>query len=296
MTAELPLLRATIIGGNGAVGRLLGTQLTSSDNPELALIDCREGTSAIRGAVCITADARHPSAQMREVIAASDLVILATPEDVALESLPSLLPLLRPDALLVDTLSVKSRIAAFFGPETAKCELLGINPMFAPDLGFSGRSVIVVPYAARGRARHFQKLIGAWGATTVTMSAEEHDRACAALQVATHAAILGFALCLKASGYDPATVAAIMSPPHRTLLALTGRILAADPAVYYDIQASNPFASEMRAQLREAQRTLEAGVAAGPEKFARDMNGLREMLALGDVDYAELCARLFDVR
>jgi 4-amino-4-deoxyprephenate dehydrogenase len=296
MTAELPFLRATIIGGNGAVGRLLGAALASSDNPELALIDCREGSSAIRGTICITADARQPSAQMREVIAASDLVILATSEDVALDSLPSLLPLLRSEALLVDTLSVKSRIAALLASETVNCELLGINPMFAPDLGFSGRSVIVVPYAAKGRARHFQKLLSTWRATTVSMSAEEHDRACAALQVATHAAILGFAFALKASGYDPATVAAIMPPPHRTLLALTGRILAADPAVYHDIQASNPFAAEMRARLREAQATLEASVAAGPAQFARDMSGLREMLAHGDVDYAELCARLFEVR
>jgi prephenate dehydrogenase len=233
---------------------------------------------------------------MREAIAASDLVILATPEDVALESLPSLLPLLRSDALLVDTLSVKSRIAAFLASETANCELLGINPMFAPDLGFGGRGVIVVPYAARGRARRFQTLLGNWGATTVSMSAEDHDRACAALQVATHAAILGFAFCLKATGYDPASVAAIMSPPHRTLLALTGRIRAADPGVYYAIQASNPFAPGMRTQLLEAQRTLEASVAAGPENFARSIEGLREMLALGDVDYAELCARLFEVR
>jgi len=296
MSPGSPFLRAVIVGGNGAVGQMLFAALSGSGVQSVTLIDRRFTDRAAVGADCIVADILRADVATLDVIGASDITILALPEEPAVDALDLLLPRLSATALLVDTLSVKSRYAQRLAEIGTECELLGINPMFAPDLGFYGRSAIVVAYAARMRAQQFQDLLAAWGTTVVRLSVEQHDRACAALQVATHAAVLGFALALRASGYDTRSLEPIMPPPHRTLLALTGRILAADPAVYHDIQAANPYASEMRSRLREAQQKLEASIAAGPEEFANTVDELREMLTQGDVDYAALCARLFAVR
>ena len=165
--------------------------------------------------------------------------------------------------------------------------------MFAPSLGFAGRSVVAVSYAAGQRAEAFLDFIRGQRSNVVRLSAEEHDRACAALQVAKHAAVLSFGMALRAANYDLAAAARIAPPQHRTLLA---RIVSGDPEVYRDIQVANPFAAGMRAQLVAAHRHLDDVVGdENAESFNRLIVDLRSIFADSDVDYARLCARLFDV-
>ncbi len=134
------------------------------------------------------------------------------------------------------------------------------------------------------------------GSDVVRLSAGEHDRACAALQVATHAAVLGFGIALRAAHYDLTAAAKIAPPPHRTLLALLARIVSGDPEVYRDIQVANPFAAEMRAQLVAAHRHLDDVVGEeNTESFNRLIVDLRSIFADSKTDYAQLCARLFEV-
>ncbi len=56
-------------------------------------------------------DICNPDHQTLQLIESVDLVILATPEEVAIAGLRALLPRMKPGSLLVDTLSVKSRFA-----------------------------------------------------------------------------------------------------------------------------------------------------------------------------------------
>jgi prephenate dehydrogenase len=284
-----------VIVGGGAVGRLLAASLLAAGTRGVLLVDPR-ALQPPDGALAVVDDICRPSPRTLQAIEASDLVVLATPEPVALEAVGVLLPRMRTGGLLVDTLSVKSRFAAALAGRATRAELLGINPMFAPSLGFAGRSVVAVPYAAGQSADAFIDFISAQGSTVVRLSAEQHDRVCAALQVATHAAVLGFGLALQASGHDVATAQQIAPPPHRALLALVARILAADPEVYRDIQAANPFAAEMRARLVEAHHRLGEVVATDdPHQFAAMVAQLRSMFAGAETDYARYCGRLFEV-
>jgi prephenate dehydrogenase len=300
VSGTFPFSSAVVVGGGGAVGGLFARLLLEGGAGSVALVDLRAPACPPPHPVAIEDDVTRPSGATLDRVGSCDLLVLATPEEVALQAVDALLPRMMRGALLVDTLSVKSRIARALGAApgaSAGPELLGVNPMFAPGLGFAGRSVIAVAYAGGGpRATAFLDLVARQGAEVTRLSAEEHDRACAALQVATHAAVLTFGMALGASGYDVARAERIMPPPHRTMLALLGRILAGEPEVYRDVQAANPYAAEMRARLRDAHERLDAIVRAGrAEPFGQLVDELRGVFSGAGVDYARLATHLFEL-
>ncbi|MGB7738336.1 MAG: prephenate dehydrogenase/arogenate dehydrogenase family protein [Steroidobacteraceae bacterium] len=296
MTSIQAITSAVVIGGSGAVGALLVERLTVAAGVSAVHVVDRRSPKALPQVTWLQDDICNPNHQTLRLIESVDLVILATPEEVAIAGLRAILPRMKHGSLLVDTLSVKSRFAQALEGVGTQAELLGINPMFAPSLGFAGRSVVAVPYAAGQRAEAFLEFIRSQGSDVLRLSADEHDRACAALQVATHAAVLSFGIALRAANYDLTAAARIAPPPHRTLLALLARIVSGDPEVYRDIQVANPFAAEMRARLVAAHRHLEDVVGVGDtESFNRLIVDLRSIFADSDADYAQLCARLFEV-
>jgi prephenate dehydrogenase len=99
------------------------------------------------------------------------------------------------------------------------------------------------------------------------LTAEQHDRLTASVQVATHAAILAFGLTLQRLGYDRKLASSVTTPPHTTMLNLLARIANGAPEVYWDIQSVHPHASEVRAAmldcLTEISRIVENDDFAG---------------------------------
>ena len=74
----------------------------------------------------------------------SDCVCLCLPERVTLDAVNSVLPQLSEGNLWVDTLSVKSEIARALHPYADRNELLSLNPMFSPALGWAQNAVAAV--------------------------------------------------------------------------------------------------------------------------------------------------------
>lgn len=220
------------------------------------------------------------------VLSSAGMVMLALPEDVALALLPEVAAVLAPGALLIDTLSVKGTVCArleeLCGERDAagsEIECLSINPMFAPSLGFAGQCVAVVPIRSEARAAAFLAAMETWGARNERLDATAHDEATAAMQVATHAAILAFGASLRASSYDVRSVMAFAPPPHRALMALLARICAGEPEVYRDIQASNTLASATRQRLGDGIEALDRCIAThDPAAFEAFITELRQCL------------------
>jgi len=285
-----------VVGGSGAVGSLFLDMLACGTARSLTVVDRRPPPQAPPSATIVLDDVTRASGRTRDLVASCDLLILATPESVAIDAARALLPMMKAGSLVVDTLSVKCRYAHAVAATATASELLGVNPMFAPSLGFPGRSVVAVPYRSAYLAEAFIAFVAAQGAQVVRLDAEGHDRACAAIQAATHASVLCFGMALAAGSYDLGAAERIMSPPHRTMLALLGRIVSADPEVYRDIQAANPYAAQARAGLVDAHRRFEQLIGSGDsEAFHRLVTELRSLLASGDTDYAALCAQLFEI-
>ena len=280
-----------LIGGSGDVGRMLATWLRADGNT-VRTIDIRftdrSDSDQMKG------DVTDPTPEMRAVVQNADAVILAIPESVALESIPFVVAELREHALLVDTLSVKSRFDAALRESALRGGAVGINPMFAPSLGPEGRPVAAVTYRDGAGVEWFLSTLSGWGSSVVRLDAEQHDRLTAATQALTHAGILAFGLALAELGVDGAELTAVGTPPHLVSLALLARVGGGVPEVYHDIQAGNPFAGDARRALAAALTTLTDTVEQGSDDdFAALMSRATSPLGNRSEPLARLCADLF---
>jgi prephenate dehydrogenase len=269
-------------------------ELLRSSGAEVRIVDpaadAADGNS-LRGDV--TAIDEPLAAELRD----ADAVLLAVPEPVALSSVGAIGKLLRPGALLVDTLTVKSRIAQASRELSPDVEMVSVNPMFAPSLGMAGRPVAAVLLRTGPRSEELLRLMGSWGGRVVRMTADEHDRTTAAAQVLTHAAVLGFGLALPEIGVGIAELSAIAPPPHATLLALLSRISSGTPEVYWDAQEANPHGQEARSALAHGVRRLAELIESGDqEAFATALAQLSALYGDRLDHYRNLCADLFEVQ
>jgi prephenate dehydrogenase len=240
-------------------------------------------------------DITVPSGAVAEHVAQADLVLLAVPERVALAAVAPLAARMRPGTLLADTLSVKGRIAALVRSEPRHVEAVSLNPMFAPSLGMKGRPIAVVTLIDGPRARALRELLAVWGARVVPIEAADHDRVTAAIQVATHGALLGFGFALQDLGVTTEELCGLAPPPHLTMLGMLARIVSGVPEVYWDIQASNPEAPFARKALQRGIERLAAVMENGCEAdFAALFAKVKDFLSPYDADLADVCTKVFN--
>lgn len=283
---------SVIIGGNGAVGRLFGAMLSGTGPVTLA--DLRHA-SPLPGTESITADVRHPDKRLREVLAMADIVFLALPEPVAVAAAGPVASHMRQGALLVETLSVKTRIGKVLEGISRQHDLeaLGVDPMFAPELGLPGRPVIVVELRGGPQCRRMEALIEHGGGRLIAMSPQAHDQLTAALQVATHASILAFGQALRALDADVNVLVDTAPPPHLNMLALLARVLSMPREVYWDIQVSHPCGERTRQALSDALAYLDDAATAHPEKLDSMFDQLTDWLGPRRESLASECAAIF---
>jgi prephenate dehydrogenase len=281
--------RCVVAGGAGAVGALVSDLLTAA-GVHVVTVDNAAGPDRVVG------DVTAVDAVLAAELAAADVVVLAVPEPVALAALGPVTAALAPGALLVDTLSVKSRYAAAASAVRSDVELLSLNPMFAPSLGFPGRPVAAVALRSGPRGAEFLRLLTTAGARTVTVTADRHDRLAAATQALTHAAVLSFGAALAELDVTADELAALAPPPHATLLALLARIAAGTPEVYWDVQSANPFAETARAALTAGAAAVDLAVDKGEAQFTDLLTTMRSVLGGQLPTYSAHCARMFAER
>jgi prephenate dehydrogenase len=239
------------------------------------------------------ADIRASSPEVLDALSSADVVVLATPEPVAVDAVPAVAAAMREDALLVETLSVKTPIAAAIG--ATGVQAVGLNPMFAPSLGMAGRPVGVVVHRDGPLVATLLEIVSDAGGRLVPVDADEHDRLTAAAQVLTHAAVLAFGLALGEFNVDMIKLSSIAPPPHALMLAMLARISSGTPEVYWDIQKTNPSAPQARAALGRAVRLLtEATEDGGAADFAALLQRSRDILGPRLPVYRKLCAQTFD--
>lgn len=287
-----------VAGGAGAVGSMFA-KLWADDGAAVTLADPATDPAD---------DIRAPGERLRTDLAYADVVVLAVPESVALAALDTVIPLLRPDAVLVETLSVKSRFAAAVAATTAPRQVIGVNPMFAPALGLPGRAAIAVIHRGGPGADDVVTRLRAWGAHVDVMTADRHDRLCAAMQALTHAVVLSFGLALGELALGELALGELAlgelgtagaptesaPPPYTVLTSLLARITLGTPEVYHDVQSANPYAAQARSALARAVTRVERAATASPVEFAEMLTVAGAPLGDHNTTCAALCARLFE--
>ncbi|CCQ17322.1 Bifunctional chorismate mutase/ prephenate dehydrogenase [Rhodococcus sp. AW25M09] len=280
-----------VVGGSGAVGRMF-VELLRGDGSAVTVVDVRDASSGRTSPVTI-GDITAPDEPIQLLLRQATTVILAVPESVALAAD---LSALGPDALLVETLSVKSGFARHLDATDRLGATVGVNPMFAPSLGMTGRPVAAVVHREGLPVHAFLDSIARWGGRVVLVDAERHDRLAAATQALTHASVLAFGLALAELDLPFVDIDAVAPPPHTTMLAVLARITGGEPEVYWDVQAGNPYASEARAALVRSANTLAETVESGSEaEFGRLLNQAEAALGASGDRYRAVCAEMFGI-
>lgn len=281
-----PFPAATIVG-YGSVGRMFGGLLHES-GCDVARFDLL-ASPGVR-----ECDVRAPSSDLLAAIAHTDLLLLALPEQALADALATLGPELATHALLVETASVKTCLEPIKKKQLVSHEILGVNPMFAPSLGMSGRPVAVSRQHPAAATARFEDMLKAAGAVVVDMSPERHDRIAANTQALAHAAILGFADALRQSGDSLDDMLAVAPPPFRVMTALVARMLGQSPEVYWDIQAGNPHAADARLRLAGGVAQCSAQSAAThAQSFALWLGEISRYYGSRQEDLGDLCAHIF---
>jgi 4-amino-4-deoxyprephenate dehydrogenase len=291
-TAELS--PAVVIGARGSVGQLFVRKLHEHGIAVTGL-DRTESTQAERlPGYHIRTDIHAPNAEAVEAIMAAKLVIVCLPEATALAARPIIGRHMSVGALWADTLSIKSRICADLAANMKQVEVLSLNPMFAPAIGFDGQNIVAVQVYPGAKSARLLELLQTWNATVVSMSAPDHDLLSSAVQAATHAAVLSFGLSLHELDIDMARAWSISTPPFRVLAALLSRIVLSNPEVYWEIQTANPFASYARSDLTTSLSEIESSVRQRDfGRFCKVFRIVREVIGANAGELTAICSRLF---
>lgn len=271
---------AIVVGAAGGMGRMFLDQLAAAGCETI-------GWDISAGDRVMAADLLDLSGDMRRALGAADLVLLAVPDQVACRAAADVARAMAPEAMLVDCTSVKAPYVEAVG-HAGSCGLVSINPLFGPGLAWAGRSIVVTELRAPRFPEKLTGFLEGAGLGIIRLDAERHDRLAAEAQAQLHAAILAFIISASADGmlFD--------TPPNRVMRMLGARILSAEPAVYWEIQTSNPFAGEARRRLIAALQALDETCAAGDDEgFARMLVGARDHLGGDTAELSARCVKLF---
>lgn len=212
--------KVVIIGGQGQLGRLFGNLFSLSGYRVETL-----------------GQADWPCAD--EILHGAGLVMVAVPIDVTCQVIDRLgnLP---ENCLLVDVTSVKSEplahmLAVHQGP------VLGLHPMFGPDVASLAKQVIV---CCQGRdpaaSQWLLDQMTIWGARLQQVEAKAHDEAMTLIQALRHFATFAYGWHLSREQANLDRLLSLSSPIYRLELAMVGRLFAQDPHLYADIILSSP--------------------------------------------------------
>lgn len=268
-----------IVGGRGAMGRLLDDLFTRSGYP-VRILEADD----------------WPDAPAR--LAGAGVVLVSVPIHTTIAVIEQLAPLLAPNVILADITSRKREVtaamlAAHQGPVRA------LHPMFGPTVPSLAKQVVV---DCGGRdldaSNWLLDQIRVWGAKVVPVDPDAHDRAMAVIQALRHFTTFCYGAHLAAEDVDLDTLLAISSPIYRLELAMTGRLFAQDETLYGDIIFGSQHGLELAERyLARLQDTVAVYRAGDREEFQRRFREIRQWFGpLADAFLAESSVLLAQAR
>ncbi|WP_017608951.1 2-dehydropantoate 2-reductase N-terminal domain-containing protein [Nocardiopsis xinjiangensis] len=278
-----------VVIGHGAVGALI-TALMAEAGWSALSVDRADHTRDSAG--ILHGDITAPTPALRDKLARADMVVVAVPEQAAVDGLGTIAEATDPRTTIVETLSHKSGFLDRAEPLLEPRPVLSLNPLFHPSLGWADNTVTASAIRAGNTAERLLTLIEGAGARVHRLRHEEHDHIVTSVQAVTHAALLSFVDAVRRLGLAPADLVACAPPPTRTLLALSARVLTSQAETYWDIQNSGRPGDDARRALAESLQALDVGAGAGDrDGFGERFAGLGTWLGENLDPFADDAAR-----
>jgi chorismate mutase/prephenate dehydrogenase len=232
-----------IVGGGGALGQLLSSFFERSGYPVQVL-------------------EKDDWAQAPAWFANAGLVLMAVPIEHTCAIIRAL-PALPADCILADITSIKrAPLAAML--QTHRGPVVGLHPMFGPDVGNLAKQVVVVCHGRDPqRCQWLLEQFTVWGAVLREEQPERHDRAMVLIQAMRHFSSMVYGIFLQREGADLHELMRLSSPIYRLELAMVGRLFAQNPALYADIILAAEHLPELIGHYRQTLDALLAMVREG---------------------------------
>ena len=247
--------RALVIGGGGKMGHWFAEFLDSQGFAvEIADPNAKPGSF-------------HNRPDWHSAALDHDIIVVATPLG-ATASVLSTLAARQPKGLVFDLASVKTPLVeALKTLNHAGVKVTSLHPMFGPDTQLlSNRHVVFVDVGNREAVNEAQELFRATMAECVVMGLEEHDRLMAFVLGLSHAVNIAFFTALANSGEAAPKLARLSSTTFNAQVTVAERVARESPALYFEIQALNPYSGESLAALLMAVERLRATIRSDDAK------------------------------
>lgn len=175
-----------------------------------------------------------------QVVEQSDVVIFSVPIKDTSAIISSVLPHVREDQLLMDVTSIKQ--PAVEAMLKSPAQVVGLHPMFRPEVSFNGQTVVVCP--SRLTAPHWKNwvvnMLAATGSKIKWSTPAQHDNYMTTVQAIPHLGNLASALLITESGISVSESLDFTSPFYRVMFSLMGRLVSQSPDLYTSIVMENP--------------------------------------------------------
>lgn len=231
--------------GFGSFGRFAASILPQSDDLEIRAYD------------------RDPKPMMNvkleslEAVIDSDIVVLTIPLEAYPEVLPLIAKRVKPETLLIDICSVKTKPEALLTKHLPDHKnVLLTHPLFGPQSASdstTGHKLIITKSEGELATVVLDYAENQLGLTIHQMTAEEHDRLMAQVHVLTFFVARGLSsLDLAASPF--------VTPSYRMITDLVAFDRSHSDELFRTIQQGNPYADEMREHVVKVFSDLEASL------------------------------------
>lgn len=257
-TINPDIQKIVIVGGYGKLGSLFARYLRASGYP-ISILD------------------REDWAVAENILTNTDVVLVSVPINLTLETIERLKPYLTENMLLADLTSVKREPLAKM-LEIHSGAVLGLHPMFGPDIASMAKQVVVrCDGRFPERYEWLLEQIQIWGAKVYQTDATEHDHNMTYIQALRHFSTFANGLHLSKQPVNLANLLALSSPIYRLELAMIGRLFAQDAELYADIIMDKPenlaVIESLKQSYEESLKFFENGDREG---FIKTFNQVRE--------------------
>ncbi len=192
----------------------------------------------------------------KQVIDQAEVVIFASTLRQTPQIIRSIIGHGRKEQLFLDIASVK--VPAVTAMLEGKGQVVGLHPMFGPDVPFAGQTIVVCPARLTDDMwkQWLQNVLVRTRARIKWTTAQNHDKYMEPVQIGPQSSNFVNAMLNMVSGIDISESLAFTSPFYRVMFSLMGRMLSQDPDLYAAILMENPRVPAMLAKRETVERNL----------------------------------------
>jgi chorismate mutase/prephenate dehydrogenase len=266
--ADLKGKTVLVVGGSGRMGTWL-CRFLSNRGAAVKVFDPRGELDGYENVTSLAVHAKK-----------SDIVVIASPLGTVAEDLKAVVDS-GPDGLVFDVCSIKSHIVGLLRDANIRgIRISSIHPMFGPSAPSPrGRNVLICDFGSDDANKETYNLFSSWGARTIMIELDEHDRLMAYVLGLSHMTALLFAGSARRSGEKIAGLREIQGPTFEKLASISREVASESRRVYHDIQSLNPNSRQMIAAMEDAFRELRsAALDPAPKMFSRIVDSDKEYM------------------